>query len=119
MVAHARGEAVPYTQRSMPRVACSFPITIIHRDQKVVAEAVDYCPGGVQILGGPRLEIGDAVQIQLHPRGMLIRLKLWGQICWIQRQPELAYGVQLRPTGNFLRQRLQKLYEKLLARRLE
>lgn len=118
MVAHARGEVIPYTQRSMPRVACSFPVTIVHRNQKVTAEAVDYCPGGVQIRGGPRLEIGDAVQIQLHPTGMLFRLRLWGQISWIQQRPELAYGVQLRPSGSFLRRRLQKLYERLLERRL-
>jgi hypothetical protein len=119
MLDHARGREFPYGPREQLRVPCRFPVTVLHRRARSVAQAIDYCPGGVQIVGGPALEVGDAVQLKLQPIGALFGLSLLGQVVWIQRQPELAYGVHLRPTGSLIRRRLQWLYEKLLARSLE
>ncbi len=117
MVAHARGEPITYHEREAERLPVHFPVTVVHRRERGVAEAVDYSPGGVQILGGPpALAVGDAVQLRLHPVGSLLGLGLLGQIVWVQRLPELAYGVKLRPTGSRIRRRLERLYERLLAR---
>ncbi len=118
MVDHARGREVPYHPREQLRIACSFPVTLIHRHSRSLARAVDYCPGGVQVVGGPELDVGDAVQLKLQPAGSLFGLSLLGQVVWVQRQPEVAYGIHLRPTGGLIRRRLQWLYEKLLAREL-
>lgn len=118
MVDHARGRDVPYHPREQLRVPCRFPVTVVHRHARSVAQAIDYCPGGVQIVGGPPLEVGDAVQLKLHPIGSLFGLSLLGQVVWSQRLPEAAYGINLRPRGSLLRRRLQWLYEKLLAREL-
>jgi hypothetical protein len=118
MLDHARGREVPYHLREQLRVPCRFPVTVVHRRTRSVASAVDYCPGGVQIVGGPALDVGDAVQLKLHPIGSLFGLSLLGQVVWIQRQPETAYGIHLRPTGSLIRRRLLWLYEKLLAHKL-
>ena len=117
-VVDARGREVPYHLRGQSRVACRFPVTVVHRRTRSVAQAVDYCPGGVQIVGGPVLDVGDAIQLKLQPVGALFGLSLLGQVVWIQRQPEAAYGINLRPTGSLIRRRLQWLYEKLLAHAL-
>ena len=118
MVDHARGREVPYHPREQLRVPCRFPVTVVHRRSRTVARAVDYCPGGVQIIGGPELDVGDAVQLKLHPIGSLFGLSLLGQVVWVQRLPEAAYGIHLRPQGGLIRRRLQWLYEKLLAHEL-
>jgi hypothetical protein len=118
MVDHARGREVPYHLREQLRVPCRFPVTVLHRRTRSAAQAIDYCPGGVQIVGGPVLDVGDAVQLRLHPIGSLFGLSLLGQVVWVQRLPEAAYGIHLRPQGGLLRRRLQWLYEKLLAREL-
>jgi hypothetical protein len=115
MVDYARGQVVAWRARGSDRVVCRFPVTITHRRARASAQAVDYCPGGVQIIGGPPLEVGDAVQLTLHPIGAWFGLSLLGLVVWVQRQPEAAYGIQLRPTGSLIRRRLQKLYERLLA----
>jgi hypothetical protein len=119
MVAHAKGQTFPYRSRIRERVHCCFPVTIVYRKAKHLAEAVDYSPGGIQIVGGPLLEIGSAVELRLHPLGSLFPLTLLGQIVWVQEQPERAYGLNLHPEGNFIRRRLHRLYEHLLVRRLQ
>jgi hypothetical protein len=117
VVAHAKGAPIPYRLRSAMRIPCTFPVFVSHRKKSGLAEAVDYSPGGIQILGGPELEVGDAVKLRLHPAGSIFGIRLIGQVVWIQREPELAYGIHLRPTGHFLLRRLNRLYEYLLARR--
>lgn len=114
LLAHAKGQSIDYHDRQDPRVSCAFPVKLFHRVRSGQGEAVDISPDGLQLAGGPQLEVNDVVELRLYPPDSLLGLKVLGQVKWIQREPEPACGISLRPESGRTRRRLNKLYMRLL-----
>jgi hypothetical protein len=61
--------------------------------------------------------VGDVVELCLYPADALLGLKVLGQVKWIQREPEPACGISLRPGTGRARKRLNRLYTRLLLKK--
>lgn len=113
MKAHAKGQDIAYSPRLDQRVPCNFPARLMHRIHQGSGEVVDYCPGGIQVVGGPQLEVGESLLVHLYPADSLLGLKVVGTVVWIQREPEPAAGISLHPEKKRMRRKLQRLYARL------
>lgn len=59
-------------RRHHPRLSCHYPITISHKNQSIIAQAVDIGSGGMGIIAPLRLVKGDKVKIDLQIKNPMI-----------------------------------------------